>query len=431
MKNKTLRIIVVLAVISLGSLITLQFFWVKREHQTAVQNFNNTVQIALLSVANQINTFNKDFSITVNPVEQLAPSYFVVEITSPVHPDHLQNLLMIEFAKYNIQYEFQSVIYDCYEDSVQFVSNVCSIRSNFKIAPEAPRPLLPAVKMSTNSHKFGVYFPYRNAIFANQIRFMIYSSMGVLLLIVFFSYVVFAVFRQKRLADIKNDFINNMTHEFKTPLATISLSSEALQKPTTLENPERIKRYAEVIDKETKRLRSQVESILSVAMFNSSKAKMKKQNLNMNELILDVCDKMELRFDEKLATLEMDLKANNPIVKGDKDHLSNVVFNLLDNALKYSKENPVVKVRSFNDGAYFYFEVEDNGLGISSETQRLVFEKFYRVPTGNVHDVKGFGLGLNYVRSVVFAHKGYISVASELNKGSIFTVRLNTSFDDE
>lgn len=425
MKNKTLRVIVILAVISLGSLIALQFFWVKREHNTAVTNFNHTVQIALLSVANQINAFNKDVSSSRNPVEQLAPSYFVVEIASPVQPDHLQNLLMIEFAKYNIQYEFQSVIYDCYDDTVQFVSNVCSIRSNFKIEPNAPKPLLPAVKISPDSHKFGVYFPYRNAIFANQIRFMIYSSFGVLLLITFFSYVVIAVFRQKRLADMKNDFINNMTHEFKTPLATISLSSEALLKPQTQTNPERVQRYAELIGKETKRLRSQVENILSVAMFNSSKAKMKKEELDMNELIQDVCYKMQLRFDEKECVIETDFAAVNGIIKGDRDHLSNVVFNLLDNALKYSKENPVIKVRTYNDGAYFYFEVEDNGLGISPEAQRLIFEKFYRVPTGNIHDVKGFGLGLNYVRSVVHSHKGNISVVSELGKGSVFTVRLN------
>jgi two-component system phosphate regulon sensor histidine kinase PhoR len=387
------------------------------------EQFNNRVNLSLNSVANQINLYNKDTLNIIDPVQQVSSNYFLVNVAGTADPDHLQNLLLIEFSRYNINLDFQFAVYDCFLDSVQWRSYNMRTRSNLEKVEQVN---FPKIKMAPDSHKFAVYFPTKNIYIARQLGVMIYSSIGILIVIGFFVYIVFVIFKQKRLSEMKTDFINNMTHEFKTPIATIQVSSDSLLRNTISSNPEKVTTYANIIKDETNRLKGQVEQILRIAMVDNVKNKLNKEPLDFNQLIRDITDNMMVRIENAKCKLDIHLDAKNPIIEGDKDHIVNVLYNLVDNALKYSKENPYLRIRTFNKKSKLVVEIEDHGIGIPKEAQKHIFEKFFRVPTGNVHNVKGFGLGLSYVKRIVESHQGKIHLHSVPGKGTTFTIQLKT-----
>lgn len=428
MNNRTIRIIILISAIILGGLIWLQVYWVKKAYDYTEEQFDNRVSLALMTVANQINRFNKDTMSVREPVTQVEPNYFVVEISGIVNPDHLQNLLLIEFNRYGIDLDFQYALYDCFLDSIIWKNHV-NLDSSGKLINQSQENLIsfPNYKLSKESHKFGVYFPHKKRYISKQMGIMIYSTIGVFIIILFFVYILMIIFKQKRLSEIKTDFINNMTHEFKTPIATISISSEQLMKEKILNNPEKIKTYSRIIKDESIRLKSQVDQILNIALVDSTRTKLNKKPVDFHTLIKDVTEKIKIRAEEKKCNIQLELNASQFTIQGDIDHLTNVMFNLMDNALKYSKENPQIIIRTKNKNHLLIVEVEDNGIGIPTKQQKLIFEKFYRVPTGNVHNVKGFGLGLSYVKKIIQLHHGKIELESTLGVGTIFRIFLKTT----
>lgn len=428
MNNRTIRIIIIISAIILGGLIWLQVYWVKKAYDYTEEQFDNRVNLALMTVANQINRFNKDTMSVREPVTQVAPDYFTVEITGIVNPDHLQNLLVIEFNRYSIDLEFQYALYDCFLDSIVWRNHV-ELDESGKMIRKSDKEItsFPNYKLSKESHKFGVYFPTKKRYISRQMGIMIYSTIGVFIIILFFVYILMVIFKQKRLSEIKTDFINNMTHEFKTPIATISISSEQLMKESTLNNPEKIKTYSRIIKDESIRLKSQVDQILNIALLDSTRTKLNKKPVDFHALIKDVTEKIKIRAEEKKCNIQLELNASQYTIQGDMDHLTNVMFNLMDNALKYSKENPQIIIRTKNKNHLLIVEVEDNGIGIPAKQQKLIFEKFYRVPTGNVHNVKGFGLGLSYVKKIIQLHQGKIELESTPGVGTIFRIFLKTT----
>jgi two-component system phosphate regulon sensor histidine kinase PhoR len=215
-----------------------------------------------------------------------------------------------------------------------------------------------------------------------------------------------------------------MTHELKTPISTIGLSSEMILRTDMDEEPDKIRKYAGLIFKENKRLQNQVERVLNVAKLDKNEITLTKEQFDMHELLEEVKDNFEFNHSEKDGTITLDLKAEEHIVNVDPVHISNVVFNLMDNAVKYCREVPDIRIRTFNERRQFVFEIEDNGIGIKREDQKMIFDQFYRVPTGNLHDVKGFGLGLYYVKLIIEAHHGSIHVKSVVDKGTTFTIKL-------
>jgi two-component system phosphate regulon sensor histidine kinase PhoR len=254
---------------------------------------------------------------------------------------------------------------------------------------------------------------------------MLVLSFILLSFIVFcFSFAINIILKQRQLAEMKTDFINNMTHELKTPIATISLASEALQEEDVLKEKSKRNRFLNVIKEENERLKVQVEKVLSFAKVEKNELKLNKSELDVHELIEKVISSFELIIKEKKAQLSFDYKANNKVFMGDESHMNNILRNLIDNALKYSLGSPRVKIKTRNVSNGIEISISDNGLGISAEDQAKVFEKFFRVHTGNKHDVKGFGLGLSYVQKMIQLHKGNIKVKSQLNKGSEFIIYL-------
>ena len=276
-----------------------------------------------------------------------------------------------------------------------------------------------------------VHFPDMNSYIFSSVRFMIPSVIFTLVLLITFIFTIVVIFRQKRYTEIKNDFINNMTHELKTPIASISLAAQMLNDPSVSKSEQMQKHLGGVIDDESKRLRFLVEKVLQMSMFDRKKAVFKKKELDLNEIVENAAHSFALRVEHTGGKIYVDIEAIDSTLYVDEVHFQNVIFNLMDNAVKYRKpEEPLfITMKTWNDEHHLYLSINDTGLGMKKENLKKIFDKFYRVHTGNVHDVKGFGLGLAYVRKIVELHGGEIKVDSELGKGTTFTIKLPVIHD--
>ncbi len=268
-----------------------------------------------------------------------------------------------------------------------------------------------------------VQFPQRStAVYGSVLGIITMSVLLTLLVLFCFSYTIYVIFRQKKLSEMKNDFINNMTHELKTPIATISLAADSMNSPVINASPEKIMRFASIIKQENDRMLNQVEKVLQMALIDTKQLNLNLTDLPVNEMLASVVENNRLRVEQKSGTIRFEHWADEDIIRGDRTHVFNMFYNLIDNAIKYTPDSPQIEVQTKNKGKYIVVSVRDNGMGMSKEQKKHVFDRFYRAQTGNLHDVKGFGLGLSYVKEMVDAHKGIIEIESELNHGSTFYI---------
>jgi two-component system phosphate regulon sensor histidine kinase PhoR len=271
-------------------------------------------------------------------------------------------------------------------------------------------------------------FPQRNVLLLNKMTASLATTGALLLvLILCFGYTIFSILKQKKVSEMKTDFINNMTHEFKTPVSTIMIASEALKDNEIAQDRSRVARLANIIYEENERLGSHIERVLNIARIEKNDFKLEKKPLDVNEMISVVVDSMELKLQKNNAVIHLQLDAENAVISADELHFSNVIYNLVDNAIKYSVDNPDITISTLNKNGQVVIKVADKGVGMSRDQQTKIFEQFYRIPTGNLHDVKGFGLGLSYVNTVVKRLNGIISVRSEKEKGSEFELKFQVA----
>ena len=274
--------------------------------------------------------------------------------------------------------------------------------------------------------ELSIHFPNKGGIIAETMGYWLFPTILALLalLIGCFAYTLSIIFKQKKMSEMKTDFINNMTHEFKTPVATIMIASESLRDPEISSDGKRVNKLANIIYDENVRLGSHIERVLNIARLEKENLKIERVNVHINSLANAVLESMRLQMDKAEGTLNIDIAADNDLVVGDELHLSNVMFNLVDNAIKYSKGKPEITFRTFNRGNNIVISVADKGMGMTKDQQEKIFDQFYRIPTGNIHNVKGFGLGLSYVNDIVKRLNGKITVKSEKDKGTQFEVTL-------
>lgn len=436
--------VIVLGVISLMCILFVQYFWIRttiktqardieiqqKEDALHAKQFTESVHIALRNVLEAISTEYSDSSDLYGAVKQISSNYFSVDINEELHPYYLENLLKREFYSQSINQDFQYGIYDCFTDSIVF-GNLIRFdeqshyeRSNDSIDYVAT----PELKWKKDGHYFTVFFPkFKN----NSLELeegnsspWIFMFSIIFFVLIFFAYSINVILKQKRLSEVKTDFINNMTHELKTPIATIGLASDALFRDDFGSDAEKLKRYAGIIYKENKRLEHQVERVLNVAKMDRNTLELNLEDINIHDLIHEVKENFDFTQLDKKGELTLDLNAQNNTVKADIVHITNLFYNLLDNACKYCEQDPHIHIRTQNEKNHLLIEIEDNGIGIKKENISLIFDKFYRVPTGNLHNVKGFGLGLYYVKLIVEAHGGKIQVKSAPGKGTTFNIRL-------
>ncbi len=419
MDRQSIRMVILLATISILGIIVTQLFWINKAFDLKEKEFNERVNSALRSVTKQIQTVYKDSSETPT-IKQLTSNYFVVSMNDTLHPYLLESFLINEFEKRDIDVNFEYMIYDCYNDSMVY-GNLVQLNEETKAIEEnhdePPR-------WQEDGHYFGVYFPAKQAYIVNRMGIWVFSSVILLFVIIFFGYTMTIILKQKKLSEIKNDFINNMTHEFRTPISTISVSSEMLMKDDIGVQTERRQMYSKMIHDESIRLKTLVEKVLQMADINSNNVKLNRESLDLHEVIGKTVDNMKLMITEKGGDIKTNLEASSKTIFGDKVHLTNIIYNLLDNAIKYSDKKPEIEISTKDAESGVILSIKDNGIGMNKDVQKHIFSKFYRVPTGNIHNVKGFGLGLYYVKTMISAHKGNIKLTSEPGLGSQFDIYL-------
>ncbi|TAF97943.1 MAG: sensor histidine kinase [Cytophagia bacterium] len=412
MSRTTIRLLVLLSALSIIGVVITQMYWVRRAFDLRERQFNQRINVALQDVAEQLAQVNK-VMLQNNPVEQLATDYFLVNTNSTIDPVLLEHYLKTTFQKYEIVTDFEVGVYDCATDRM-FYGVSLSTRNDQK----KPTQTANWLKTSKYPYYFGIRFPNHGMAIVNDLRGWIGSSLLVLVAIGFFAYALFVILRQKQLTEIQRDFINNMTHELQTPISTIRIAADVLSTNAITTQPERLKKYVKIVQEETTRLQNQVETVLNMA-------KAEKNKLELNIEWLDVHQVVDSIAERYGSNLTLHLNAPEPYLHADRAHLTNAITNLLDNAFKYSPQSPAVHLTTVAQAQKLTLTVRDNGIGIAPEHQQNVFKNFYRVPTGNLHNVKGFGIGLSYVRQIAKAHGWKLELESEVGKGSAFKITIN------
>jgi len=395
-----------------------QFFWFKKASDNHEREFKKNLNIALKEVVKGILKYNNTRGFPPDPVKQVDENTYIVMVNDQINSAVLEHYLVTEFKKFNINQSFEFSIYDCANQKMVEGRYVEGQKESVLVQSKN----LPGFKR--DNYYFTVYFPHMKSSLFWQMDVWLFSTAVLLIVVVFFGYSLFVILRQKRLSEIQRDFINNMTHEIRTPISTIAISAETLKSPDIIQTPQRLLNYATIIQDEAIKLKTQVERVLSVAD-NESKIKLYFEKFDLHALIKSVSEQMIMNDKGKKVELMLDFQAQNSIIKADKLHISNLITNLIDNSMKYSYDEVVITIHTANTKENkLEISFSDNGIGISKEHQKRIFDKFYRVPKGNIHDVKGFGIGLNFVMLITKMHNGSIKVISALNQGTMFKLIL-------
>ncbi len=339
----------------------------------------------------------------------------------------IDTLLRTELINRGVFLPFSYEVTTAHNDSLIF-SKAMDIKGEkpvFIMANTYQMPIF-SKQVINDPGKIKIAFPQKNSLILSQMAATMATTGGLLFILVFcFGYTIYTILRQKKISEMKTDFINNMTHEFKTPVSTIMIASEALKDVEVAEDKTRVSKLAHIIYEENVRLGSHIERVLNIARIDKNDFKLDIKPVDVNEMITTVLDSMLLKLQKHDVKIDLNLVAEEMVIKADELHFSNVIYNLIDNAIKYSSEQPNISITTLSKGKQAIIKVADKGIGMSNDQQTKIFEQFYRIPTGNLHDVKGFGLGLSYVNTIVKRLNGTISVKSEKDKGSEFELRFD------
>ncbi len=420
MKKKTIILLIALTSISLTGVVLIQLYWVRNGMKLQEEQFNNKVKVTLKSVVNRM--FDERDTSPANAVVcNDECDHRTAMILSAINPSRLDSLMQEEFGGMEISREYTWGVYDPSSKVIiageagQFKSELLSTNHCVSLS----------CLYRSEQLMLGVYFPGEKSVLWRRILpWLVLSFLLLAVMISAFTYMIFSFLKQKKLSEMKTDFVNNMTHEFKTPISTISLASEMLLNPKINESAERTVRYARIIFDENLRLKHQVDQVLQIAVLDKGRFRLKLKHFDGNEAVLSCLRSFELTVRDMGGFLNFKPEATSHQIFADENHFKNIINNLLDNAAKYSRGYPEIQVVTLNNNGMFVVEVHDKGIGINAEHQKHIFRKLYRVPTGNVHDVKGSGLGLYYVKTMTEAHGGFVRVRSEQKRGSIFEIHI-------
>lgn len=423
MTNTIIRRVIVLGAFSILSLLSIQTYWVLRTWNLQEREFDRKVNQAMLDTANGLAKM-KNFEIpTQKLVEQLSSNYWVVNVNNMFDAEDLEYALSTALQAQGLKEDYQYGMFDCSSDQMITGKRIRHADTELQAALTEP---LPKHNDRDFIYYFGVQFPNRSANILSNMWIVVAFTALMLITVAFFVYAMFVILRQKQLSELQRDFINNMTHEFKTPISTINISTDVFLKNETIQADQRLNRYAGIIKEQVMRLNTQVEKVLQLAKVEREKIELNLESLNLAELINSISPSIELKVGERNGHLRLDLDAPDCHVKADRLHLTNIMHNLVDNAVKYSKGEPDIAISLRCEGKFATLRIQDKGIGIPREHQKRVFDKFYRVPTGNVHNVKGFGLGLFYVKSMCQEHGWKLALDSKPGEGTTISIKMPT-----
>ena len=434
--KKIFPIISILILLSLLGLIFFQFLWLKSAKEVKEQQLIDNINKATNDAAEKLMQDKRFPSITKNqnllfPNEKMQREFYRPSVLQRYTKEEIADIIRQSLDKNNLRsvpFEYAITQNSITGDEIQtenfykyFVDTVNNTHHIIALQP----PGGSSMENLAKEEFLIVIVPHQRSIILREITWFILGAIFFTLVITTaFFLTIRTLLRQKKLSEIKSDFINNMTHEFKTPLATISLAVDALKNEKVSADKDKSNYFIAVIKEENKRMNKQVETILQAALLDKQEVQLNLKKLSAHDMIKIALNNIELPINDKQGKLEVELEAPKCTIMADEVHFTNVINNLLDNAVKYSNDNPDIKLSTSNAGNQLKIRIEDNGIGMNKETLSRIFEKFYRAHTGNIHNVKGFGLGLSYVKTMVDAHKGSIKAESTLGKGTIFTISL-------
>lgn len=438
--KKIFPVIIILISLSLIGIIVIQVNWFKNQLVIQQERFIDKVYKAGLDVSEELSkgASSNLFDLNKRPSLQTFPENLSFNIIRPstiadkYSASEIKDKLIKAFKKEdlsNVRFEF-AITSNTDNFEVEFQSehfqqeSLDTVHFRQIVIPIIPENATDIERVMPNEHLFILIPDFKAQVWHSLGWMVIFSALFTAIIIAAFFITVKTLLNQKKMSEIKSDFINNMTHEFKTPLATISLAVDALKNDKVHSDKTKWQYFNNIIKEENKRMNRQVETILQAALMEKQEFKLNFVRVHLHQLIQNVANNFQLQLQDKNSKIEYLLNAGNDMVEVDEVHFSNVISNLIDNAIKYSKENLVIKIITHSTEKYLVLQIQDNGIGMSKETVKRIFEKFYRAHTGNLHNVKGFGLGMSYVKSVIDEHKGKIKVESVLGKGSTFTLEI-------
>lgn len=419
MKGTALKYIILLATISIAGVFLIQFVFVRYSYRQTENQFTESASVALKEVAWQImlatgTTANFD---SINPVEVINDNTFLVNVGVAFDKEMLRPLLDDQLKKHVLYCDYEFAIYNPEAEQMEEATRI-TLHGTEAVSPYD----FPTNEALTSF--FSIHFPNRSTFFNARLSIWYFLTGLLVIIVIFFGYTLSVIIRQRQLSEVQKNFINNLTHELKTPISSIALAAQVINNKSIVDDPKRLFSYAQIILDQNTRLSKNVENVLSVASLEKSKI-----HLNLEELILsDFVAQSVTVFSQSSNGQKSDIHTNfhhiTATIKADKFHFDNLINNILENAVKYCETNPVIHIELLEKKNALELSFSDNGIGIPKEYRKKIFKKFYRIPTGNVHNVKGFGLGLDYVHKIVKAHHWKIKVDENSNGGSTFTIRI-------
>ena len=416
MTNNSIRKLLILGALLISTIIFMQGYWTWRNWQLKDLEFNQQVHIALRKVAVKLAAYNQSELPKQNLIQRISSNYYAVNINDEIDANILEDFLIRAFETQSLNTDFEYAVYDCTSDEMVY-GNYCDIGESNKVAND--EAVLP--KFKDLEYYFVVRFPSKASVILRSLSQSLLFTVITLLALGFFIYFAFVILRQKRLSEMQKDFINNMTHEFKTPISSMKIAADVLGSNPHIQENERLQKYVDIIKNQNIRLNAQVEKVLDIARIDKDALKLHIEKVNLTEVVSEIVESFRLKIaptdgEIKLSKSNIDIE-----IEADLLHLNNVIYNMLDNATKYYKETPKIEIVLSDSPASI--SITDHGVGIPEIHQKNLFNKFFRVPTGNVHNVKGFGLGLYYVKNIVDAHRWKIQVVSKEKEGTTFKIK--------
>ncbi|MBE4951299.1 sensor histidine kinase [Chryseobacterium culicis] len=411
MKIKRLNIIITLGFVAIIGILIAQLMWTRQAYNLEDKKFNQKVNIALMEVAEKLS--GGKTSYTENPVQNIANDYYVVNINNEFHPVVLEYYLKTEFTRFQINTDYVYALYNCHSDKMVYGKYMTSHQ-------ESPgNKVINFPKHKNLIYYFSIRFPDKTTYLISSLRFWYLLTFALIIILLVYVYSIYTIIQQKKFSELQRDFINNMTHEFKTPLSSILLASEALNKQEMVQENSKLQTYTSIIINQSHKLNSHIEKILNIAKNDAAGLSLKPQKILLLPFIQEITDSIEQK--NKDLSIEIDIE-NSTSVMADEFHFTNIIYNLLDNSIKYCETNPVIKISAHKDSKGLYLKFKDNGMGIPAKNIPHIFEKFYRVHTKRSEEVNGFGLGLFYVKKVVQQHHWKISVENNEDRGITTTL---------
>jgi two-component system, OmpR family, phosphate regulon sensor histidine kinase PhoR len=409
-----LKWLVLSATVLIGLIVIVQVFWLTKVYSFEKKQFNTNVVKSLRGVFEDLE-MNDNPSLSLQQlIRNPQDDYFLFQADTIPEKDSLTRYLQKEFADFDVLTDVKLGAYSSQKKEYVYEEYIPTVASRFDITPVSGLPVF----IPDKDHIL-LYFPHRSLYILGEMNFWIISSVALSLALIGLAISLFYFYRQKFLAEVQKDFVNNFTHEFKTPLAVIKIAGDVIGQEDIVHKPDRLKKYASIIQSQTAHLQSQVEKLLKSASADNKKLPIDKTTLNPATLIEQALNKLQPLIEQRQAKVELKLDNYETFIQGDESHLELAVVNLLENALKYSTL-PYIVVQAGREDADYFISVKDNGIGIEKKYIKNIFKKFYRVPTGDVHNVKGFGLGLNFVKRIIDGHDGKIKVHSLPGIGTEF-----------